>query len=235
MINFSQLIKDLNEAFNGKVELPVALWYSDEPAGELADVPHCIFAALPKMLGGETVTFSEPTLKCGGGKTYCAYRPLNPNIPKFVSGKERYKDTPESVAKYVDSLEIKITDKPYLNFCRIDTLPENTEIEGVFFIAPPDIISGLSAWAFFDNNDPTAVQTLFASGCAATVTFITSENRRNGRSCFIGMMDISARKYLKPDQLSFAIPHSRLIEMAATIHQSCLFDAPAWQLIRGRL
>lgn len=234
-MNYTQLINDINEAFAGKAKMPIALWYSDAAAGQPSQEGHCMFSALPKIDEGLIISFSEDTLKCGGGKTYCGFRPLHPNIPKFVSGKERYKATPEMVEEYVDSLKIKVADKPWLNLARLDQVSAEIEIEGIFFLAPPDIISGLAAWAFYDNNQSTAVQSLFASGCASTVSFVVGENRRNGRACFLGMMDISARKFLQPEELCFSIPYSRLKEMASTIRQSCLFDAPAWALIKSRL
>lgn len=41
-------------------------------------------------------------------------------VPGFVSLKEKYKKTPEMVIEYVQSLEMERTEKPYLNFIRID-------------------------------------------------------------------------------------------------------------------
>lgn len=235
MIDFKTLIDNLRMVFPSNVRLPIAVWYSNEPAGELVNVPHCIFGALPQMNSGETVTFSEQTIKCGGGKTYCGFRPLNPNIPKFVSGKERYKQTPEMVSEYVENLGLKIPQPRYLNFVRIDNLPEHTAIEGIFFIDVPDVISGLSSWAYFDSNSNDAVQALFGSGCTSLVALIEAENRRHGRSCFLGMMDLSVRKFLAPNELSFAIPYSRLEEMAETLSECALMQESSWSVLKERI
>lgn len=233
-MDFNTLISDIKEGFGEGVKLPIAVWYSDKPAGEMANVPHCIFAAIPRIESGDIVSFDENTVKCGGGKFYCRFREFHPNIPKFVSGKERYKQTPEMVQDYADSLGIVLVKDKYLNFARIDKIDYVPDIEGIFFLATPDVVSGLATWAFYDTNDPLAVQTLFASGCAAIVSFISVAKANDKDTCYIGMFDPSARKYIQPNELSFAIPSNRLEKMAETIRESALF-APAWQTIKNRI
>jgi hypothetical protein len=40
----------------------------------------------------------------------------------------------------------------YLHFARIDRLTSFEKVEGLLFLATPDILSGLITWTFFDNN-----------------------------------------------------------------------------------
>ena len=108
-------------------------------------------------------------------------------------------------------------------------------IEGIVFIASPDIISGLVTWACYDRNEPDTVCALFGSGCANTVTQLANENSRGGYRCFLGMFDPSARIHIAADRLSLAIPMSRLGTMLKTMPQCCLFDTHAWSKIRDRL
>ena len=56
----------------------------------------------------------------------------------------------------------------YLHFARIDRLTSFEKVEGLLFLATPDILSGLITWTFFDNNNPDAVSTPFGSGCSST-------------------------------------------------------------------
>lgn len=225
---------DLRHAFGSSLKPPVAVWRSAEAAGSMAAVPHCLFAALPEIEAGGTVSFTLSNLHCGGGRLYCGFAPRNPGVARFVSERERYKQTPAMVDEYIDSLGIRPAEQPCLNMTRIDRIGSFDGIDGVFFLAEPDALSGLCAWAFFDNNSPDAVSCLFGSGCSSLITNIVGENERRGRRTFIGMVDISARPYVAPGELGFAIPMHRLAEMAATLRECCLWDAPAWSRLRER-
>lgn len=55
------------------------------------------------------------------------------------------------------------------------------------------------------------------------MTFAVGENRRQGRSCFIGLLDPSARPLVPADELSFVIPMHRFREMERTMEYSALF------------
>lgn len=155
-------------------------------------------------------------------------------VPLFVSETEHYKQRPEQVRAYVESLEIEITERPYLNFVRVDKLDSWEGVEAVVFFATPDVLSGLCSWAFFDNDAEDAVVTKFASGCAAVVSFAAVENRKGGRRCFLGMFDPSARPLVPKDELSFAVPMSRFSEMLCTMPHSALFEQ-AFSVVRRRI
>lgn len=103
-----------------------------------------------------------------------------------------------------------------------------------FFFATPDVLSGLCSWAFYDNDADDAVSVRFASGCCSIVTFAVNENRKNGRSCFVGMLDPSARPLVPADELSFVIPVSRFREMMRTMEDSALFRK-AYSIVRKRI
>lgn len=228
-------IKELRQAFGENMKLPFAIWYSETPAGEEVAMPHCMFEALSLIEEGKIITFSKEKLHCGGGRIYCGYNSYTPAIGKFVSGKEFYKQTPEMVDEYVNSLGIRLADKPYLNFARIDQLDSLDGTEGVVFMGNADIISGLTAWVWYDSNEHEAISCQWASGCSALVCFMTNENRNNGKRTFLGMFDLSVRKWVKPDEMSFGIPMNRLKEMTETLSQCALFNSPAWQGVKERI
>ena len=117
---------------------------------------------------------------------------------------------------------------------RVDTLESWDGVESVVFFATPDILSGLCTWAFYDNDSEDAVTTKFASGCAAIVAFATTENRKGGRRCFLGMFDPSARPLVPKNELTFAVPMSRFREMLATMPDSALYQK-AFSVVRRRI
>lgn len=117
----------------------------------------------------------------------------------------------------------------------MDQVESFDNLEGVLFLATPDMLSGLATWAFFDNNAPDAVTSLFGSGCCSVVTQAVVENNRGGKRTFIGFFDPSVRPYFEPDILSFMIPLSRFREMYDTMRSCCLFDTHAWEKVKARM
>lgn len=139
------------------------------------------------------------------------------------------------VTSFLDELGVPRTDKYYLNFARIDTMESFDKMEGLLFLATPDILSGLATWAYFDNNSNDGVTAMFGSGCSSVVTQTILENKNEGRRTFIGFFDPSVRPYVEANILSFVIPMSRFKEMYYTMRESCLFDTHAWNKIRARI
>ena len=186
-------------------------------------------------LGEQGSSLSAETLGCGGGKFYTGFAPMPERVPNFVSLTEHYKATPDLVREGIAAMDVQPAPAPWLNFARIDSLSSFGGVEGLLFLATPDILSGLAAWAYFDNNDPSAVSAPFGSGCSATLTAALAENRRGGRRAFIGLFDPSVRKHLPAGVLGFAVPMSRFREMCAAMRSTCLFGTPAWSAIRARI
>lgn len=227
-------LQKYREAFGNAVPLPIAFGYSHNPVAEVKRIPRCMIGAIRKACGGEPLTLSADNVLCGGGSLYTAFAPMQDRIPAFVSETEHYKRTPEQVRRYIHNLDIHLAEKPYLNFIRMDKLSSFDDVEGILFFATPDVLSGLCSWAFYDNDADDAVSVRFASGCCSIVTFAVNENRKNGRSCFVGMLDPSARPLVPADELSFVIPVSRFREMMRTMEDSALFRK-AYSIVRKRI
>ena len=233
-MNIQDFIIRYREAFGESAPLPIALGYSDNAVTEIKKVPKCMIGAISKVRNGESLTLCEENVLCGGGGLYTAFREMPDRVPTFVSEIEHYKKSKEMVVDYVKSLDIRLSDKSYLNFVRIDQLENWNNAEAILFFATPDILAGLCTWAFYDNNSADAVTTLFASGCAAIVTFAINENRKNGKRCFLGMFDPSARPLVPENELTFTIPMSRFKEMLGTMNDSALYQK-AFSILKKRI
>lgn len=229
-----EFILKFREAFGEAAPLPIAFWYGDTAVNAESCVPRCMIGAIRKVCDGNALTLTAENVQCGGGGLYTAFRPMQERVSMFVSEIEHYKQTPEQVRQYVESLDIEITNKPYLNFVRVDKFTSWEDVEAVVFFATPDILSGLCTWTFFDNDAEDAVVTKFASGCVAVVSFATVENRKGGRRCFLGMFDPSARPLVPKNELTFAVPMSRFREMLATMSDSALYQH-AFSVVRRRI
>lgn len=228
-------IENYREAFGERAELPIVFWYSDTLENETEKINGCFFKSMKKVREGATVSLNVETIGCGGGKFYTGFTDMPERVPTFVSLKEKYKKTPEMVKEFAEQLGVPRTEKQYLHFARIDKVDSLESVEGVLFLATPDMLSGLTTWAFFDNNAEDAVTSSFGSGCSAVVTQTVLENHKGGRRTFIGFFDPSVRPYFEPNLLSFTIPMSRFKEMYETMRSSCLFDTHAWGKIKERM
>lgn len=222
------------EAFGESVPLPIAFGYSDKAVTEVKKMPRCMIGAIRKVCGGEPLTLSADNVLCGGGRLYTAFASMPDRVPAFVSETEHYKQTKVLAKEYIERLDIRLSDKPYLNFIRMDRLESLNDMEGILFFATPDVLSGLCSWAFYDNNDDDAVCARFASGCCSIVTFTVKENRAGDRRCFIGLLDPSARPLVPKNELTFTVPVCRFKEMMNTMEQSALFQK-AYSIVRKRI
>lgn len=235
MMNPSEFIAEYHECFGADVRLPLAVVYTDKPISEPRHITGCMFKQFHRAYNGETVTFDAESLTCGGGKLYTGLGPVQERVYDFVSKVERYKQSPELVRGYITALNPRLSEKPYLNIVPVGNLDNFDEMEGLIFFVAPDVLSGLFAWANYDSSDQNAVMSPWGSGCASAITTMVNENRSRGKHCFIGMLDVSARQYFRPDTLTFSIPRSRFVEMCITMKECCVSGSPAWFKIKKRI
>ena len=234
-MDIKEFLLNYRQAFGSKASLPLLFGYSDKPIANTEKIGGCFFKGLQAARDGQPVSLSADVIGCGGGKLYTGFSDIPERVPGFVSLKEKYKKTPEMVVDYVNGLGMNRADKPYLNFIRFDKAVSFEGIEGIFFYATPDMLSGLCGWAFFDINEPDAVVSRFGSGCSTVVSMTVVENARQGHRCFIGLLDPSVRPWVGKDELSFTIPFSRFTQMMETMKDCFLFDSHAWQKMKARL
>ena len=234
-MEIDKFIEQFKQAFGEKQPLPIAIWYSTEPITETPKLGGCYFKHLHEIRNGAVVSLTEDNIGCGGGKFYSGYSDMPQFVPKFVSEKEHYKQTPELVIDAVDAIDVRRKDGKYLNFSRIDNLTSFDAVEALLFLATADVLSGLSAWAFYDRNESDTVSSLFGSGCSSVVTQVINENSQGGYRSFIGFLDPSVRPHIERNELAFVTPMSRFRVMYDTMLHSCLFDTNAWGKVLERI
>lgn len=234
-MNTSTFTENYREAFGEHVPLPVLFFYSNVPLADTEKTGGCFFKNLQHVREGIPASLNADVIGCGGGKFYTGFTAMPAYVPHFVSNKERYKQTPEMVLDHIRRLDVRTTGKKYLNFVRIDQAGDWNEAEGLLFFATPDVLSGLCAWAFYDNNSPDAVVSMFGSGCSTVISLAVQENRNKGDRTFLGLLDPSVRPYVGEHELSFVIPFHRFQTMYGTMRQCCLFGTHAWNKVKERI
>ena len=116
-----------------------------------------------------------------------------------------------------------------LIFKRWDKLEAEDMPEVVIFFVSADILSGLFTLACFDNVAPDAVIAPFGAGCASII-YHPYREQLDGTN----RADPSARKCMKPDLLSFAIPFNKFKSMVSQMEESFLKTA-TWDVIKKRM
>lgn len=234
-MNTQTFITRYRAAFGEAAPLPLVFFYSDAQTAGTEKIPGCFLRYLHQAMDGKPVCLGTENITCGGGKFYAGFTPMPDHVPIFVSQKEKYKETPELIKEYLGTMGPVPANKKYLNFVRADQAGSFEGMEGLLFLASPDVISGLCAWAFFDRNDPETVSLVFGSGCSSIVANAVRENRAEGFRTFIGLTDPSARQWFDKDIFSFVIPACRFRTMEQTMDRCCFNDTAGWKKIRDRI
>lgn len=177
---------------------------------------------------------------CRGGKRYTNFTDkMFPGFECFLSHNEqgegeRYKQTPELAAAALAQLPVLPIKGENLIFKRWDKLEAEDTPEAVIFFASADVLSGLFTLACFDNSDPDAVIAPFGAGCASIIYHPYREQLNGTNRAVLGSFDPSARKCMKSDLLSFAIPFNKFKKMVLQMEESFLKTA-TWDVIKKRM
>lgn len=164
-----------------RADLPITFYFTNDegcaPRPKAPAVHRCIFGPLAKVRKGELLCFDAETAGCGGARRYFGFSAaIEPDFKFFLSyglpGKvegERYKRTPELVAKFMNQSKLFEAPGKFIVFKRWDAVTEFDEPEGVIFFAKPDVLAGLFTLANFDCEEPNGVFAPFGAGCGTIV------------------------------------------------------------------
>ncbi len=240
-----KFIEDWEKYFPG-VDLPFALFYSDDQKYWDDLRPQegfgCMIAHFAPVLRGERVAFAEETIACPGGVRYAGF-PAEPDpgmkhflscgIPGEVEGL-RLKKTPELVEGSFGEHTPEEAGGRFLVASRLDRLETDEIPEVIAWLARPDVISALFHLAAFHSTDRSSVISPQTSGCGALINYPMAEKEKEHPRAILGMFDISARPYVRKDNLSFAVPLSLFEEMAGNMDESFLITE-SWERVKKRL
>jgi len=104
----------------------------------------------------------------------------------------------------------------------------------VAFFARPEVLTGLHSLAGFAAGNHNAVAAPFGSGCANIIAWPLVYQQRGIECAVLGGFDPSARKFMKTDELTFAVPLSLYRKMLDVMEQSAL-TRHTWQGVRKKV
>lgn len=226
---------------------PVAVYRSDTmPEGAMQfreGVWGCVIAMLNTVAKkGRTAAFCRERVECIGGRAGLGLEPYPHGfIEKLISTGEGlprpgewYKQSTELALAFMDNIP-RVERKKYVVFRPLEAVElEDEQPELVVFLVNPDRLSALTVLANYDTPNQDNVRLLFGAGCTQSVLYGMEAHEQALRTCYIGLTDLSARKVIDKDIMSFSIPYGRYLEMEANVEE-CFFRTETWDIIAGRL
>lgn len=191
---------------------------------------------------GVAAFFDAERFGCLGGAFYLGflkpYLNMHPHfistgIPGIFEG-ERYAPSPDVARAFFEAVEPPPAPKRY---CVVQPLTRFADAERpdvVVFFARPEVLSGLCFLVAFVTEDVEAVRSPFGPGCSGLVSW-PYRYLAEGRSlAVLGGMDPSCRKFLKTDEMSFAVPHAMYETMLARWKDSFL-TRDTWKTVSKKI
>ncbi len=186
--------------------------------------------------------FDKERFGCLGGAFYLGFlKPYLNMHPFFISTGiegifegERYASSPDAATAFFEAVDPLPAPKRFCVIKPIDRFEEGECPEVVVFFARPEVIGGLSFLVAFVTEDIDAVRTPFGPGCSGLVTWPMKYLSEGRQVAVLGSLDPSCRKFLKPDELSFAVSYGMYEQMLERWEESFL-KQEAWKTVRKKI
>ena len=179
---------------------------------------------------------------CLGGAFYLGYlKPqlesivhyVSTGIPNQLEG-EHYLESPEVMRNFLNTIEPPPAPKRYCVMKPVTRFTEKERPEVVAFFSRPEAMAGLNQMATFVTNDFEAATSPFGAGCANILTWPMKYLSEGKLKAVIGGWDPSERKFLKTDELTFAMPTEMFDRMVSRWRESFL-TKEAWTHVKKRI
>ncbi|MHB8156304.1 MAG: DUF169 domain-containing protein [Desulfocucumaceae bacterium] len=220
----------------------------------------CVISMLNASAKGKTAVFDRKTFGCLGGGTGLGFGNQYVNFPAgieyFLStgnkdfcqsdiGKgivrnmpaiehgEGYVKNPELAKKFVDSLPMVDVPTEYVVFKPLEKLVGDEKPKVVVFLVNPDQLSALVVLANYARDTNESVGAPFGAGCHSIGLLPYREAESEKPRGIIGMFDISVRKQVDRDILSFTVPYKMFEEMESNVEGSFL-EKDVWLKVLER-
>jgi uncharacterized protein (DUF169 family) len=186
--------------------------------------------------------FDRDRFGCLGGAFYLGFlKPqlefityyVSTGIPNQIQG-EYYLESPEITRHFFQTIDPRPAPARYCIFKPISQFAEKELPELVIFFARGEVLCGLNQLATFVTNDFEAVTSPFGAGCANLVTWPLHYLAEGRLKAVLGGWDPSDRKFLKPDELTFAVPWEMFQRMVVRWPESFL-KTSTWEIVGKKI
>lgn len=134
---------------------------------------------------------------------------------------EHFLPSEECAMRYLESVVNKAPAK-YAVFMPLDHFTEANLPLTVIFFMRAEALSGLITLARFATGDTDCIATPFTSACGSLLTWPLIYQKQGKEKAVLDGFDLSARKYMKTDELSLAMPLHMYQKMLDAMEDSSL-------------
>jgi len=188
---------------------------------------------------GKAAAFDRKTYGCIGagvglclGNTYEKNREFMENL---LCDEEGYLKSHELVRDFMDNFPYVDIPRQYVVFKPLEMVDAKKETPALIsFPVNADQLAALAVLINFRRPGNEHVAAPFCAGCQSVCVIPYNELNRQYPRGIIGNLDLSSRKVLPPDILTFTVPYKTFLEMEEDAPQ-CFFQKKTWLQIAERL
>ncbi|MEG6502630.1 MULTISPECIES: DUF169 domain-containing protein [unclassified Desulfovibrio] len=180
---------------------------------------------------------------CMGGGYYTGlYRPfletnvayVSTGMPEMGMEGEHYLPNPECMREFMREVMPPEAPGKYCIFKPLDQFGGGDRPLVVNFFARPEVINGLYSLTMYATGDYHSVVAPFGPGCSYLVSWPLVYQQKGEEKAVLGGLDISARKFMKTDELTYAVPLPLYEKMLDVMEDSAL-TRHTWQNVRKKV
>nr|WP_320114699.1 DUF169 domain-containing protein [uncultured Desulfuromonas sp.] len=205
----------------------------------------CILGNIWKARKKHTAAYiSAEEYGCPGGIFYSAVEKPNVRfIEHYVTTGfdgtplhgERYLPSPDAMRKFLAEVDPREAPAKYCIFKPLSTFTEEEEPEFIIFFARPEVLTGLFTHTMFTTGDVNCVESPFGAACTNIISWPLHYKEQGLEKAVLGGFDPSARKYMKPDELTFTVSFSLYQKMLAALPESMFNVDGEWSTVRKKV
>ncbi len=186
--------------------------------------------------------FDREHFGCLGGAFYLGFlkpqldfiaRYVSSGIPGRIEG-EHYLESPEVTRHFFASVDPRPAPARFCVFKPVSLFSSDEKPEVVTFFGRGEVVAGLNQLATFVTNDFEAVSSPFGAGCTNIVTWPLRYLAQGKLKAVLGGWDPSDRKFLRPDEITFAVPFEMFGRMVSRWQESFL-TTKTWSIVRKKI
>jgi uncharacterized protein (DUF169 family) len=180
---------------------------------------------------------------CPGGSFYLGFhKPQLDSVLRYVSTGipgtsvhgERYLSSPEVARRFFTDIDARPAPARFCVFKPISQFATGERPELVTFFARGEVLEGLCNLAAFVTDDFEIVATPFGAGCSFMVTWPLHYLTQGRARAVLGCGDPSARKFMKPDEMTFTVPYV-LYEAFLARWRESFVETDTWNMVKKKI
>jgi uncharacterized protein (DUF169 family) len=180
---------------------------------------------------------------CPGGSFYLGFHEpqldfitcyISTGIPGTPVHGERYLSSPAAARRFFTSIQARPAPARFCVFKPLSVFSGSERPELVTFFARGEALTGLCNLAAFVSDDLEIVATPFGAGCSFMVTWPLHYLAQGRTRAVLGCGDPSARKYMKPDEMTFTVPFA-LYEAFLDRWRDSFLTTDTWNTVKKKI